>query len=291
MWLVYLLIAIVLWQGASGSNPHVFTVGNVTVQYLGQSGKMQIWPTSQNNSDNSYIRITMNKMEEVGTDTKNRINEFASSDFNWIGPSNVTFGNASAVETKFASTLTLHPSWDEVYFNMSTWIFEDEASINYTGKLMSVYPGEMKFTISIQNWPFDNAENNLTFGITMTMHSGENDTNDLQMTTDANGDQILSMNGKQIRAPKRLLCNGEEKEAGVNYTRDGNTLELNFLFGYCNGKIIYDPIVALTEYNMDNGSNSHWGTILAVVLSIICAGLVAVFCIRARSKKSGFQRL
>ena len=143
-------------NGTEGTSPGTWD-GGVSVQILGQSGKMRL-----SNSAGTEVKVEMNSIFEVseaGTNVglagpnagKHGRNTFANVAFTYdTEATRTSVDGVAADRINFQTTLL-----QTATLQISTWVFLGAGSINPTdSERWNVTSGSIKFSISIDDWPY-----------------------------------------------------------------------------------------------------------------------------------------
>ena len=99
----------------------------------------------------------------------------------WMSPSSVTLGGVATTAVTFKSVLSVgsgNPNTlPTALFNMTTYFFPSAASVPYGSTTLDVPANSLKFTASIEDWPFLGTNNSLTFGVDVKFKSRDGSEN------------------------------------------------------------------------------------------------------------------
>ena len=154
----------------------VTTDNGLAVKLLGQSCAIRI--TKQ---DNSSIQLSLDKLEEL--DSSGAIVQSSSplstTNFAWHGPTPSVLNDVPVTLFYVSSTLSIAGQTSAaqtavaIPFVFQVFIFNADGVITWAGQNWNVKKGQVKFTINIQNWPFQATSNRLRFGVCVKSNGGK----------------------------------------------------------------------------------------------------------------------
>ena len=152
------------------------TKGDNTFDFRGQSGQIAI-----SDSKKGSVSIKWKKIEEYSpSQTKvNYVNNFASQTFSWSNPVAMIVNGQNCSSVTLQSFLhARYNSSVTIPFNITTYLFETDATVFYGNITLTVPKNSIKFTINMNNWPFASPNNTLRFGATIEVKNkiGQNRT-------------------------------------------------------------------------------------------------------------------
>eukprot|EP01083_Nonionella_stella_P236238 829905_1 len=116
--------------------------------------------------DDRYVKIEGKDLVEYepnGDKSKNEISGF-SGEGEWISDGNAYDGINAEVQTFRAWGYKVGSDKVNVNITMQTVFFEQAGTVTVNGDFkQSVTETELKFTLSVINWPWESTENNVTF--------------------------------------------------------------------------------------------------------------------------------
>eukprot|EP01084_Bolivina_argentea_P025830 48030_1 len=299
-------------SGSKDSSSEDCSSNDWEVEYISSTARFQVYNPC--NSD-QFFKVEMTSLIEYNsnnTATSNAITSFNSIDGIWnnndIGDDNEYEGNIVLSNVFSAQNIIT----EGVNFVLETLFFVENGNIY--NKSIPITQYSLKWNVDISDWPFLNVNNTLRLCINTTTNNAERGIKDSSSSERSDKRTSHSSDSKDNNYKNKMNawnigdfelqtldyaeCDGAQiSQISVNVKdqKNGDIYERNicFDFDYCEGTIIYDPILS---YNMNSASNSGLtmggkvaiGFSVAIVLLII---FVVIFYCVYRKKCGKYQGL
>jgi len=266
---VVALLVVVCFAFAIAQNQQAST-DDVTVQFVGSSGKIKLFPS---NDSNSFIMVSQSKLTEM-TPSGNKVSansvNFVSEHLSWSAVTKTTNGSTTYYSTTYGgSSQSFSLGSATVTFSLTANLYQTSAVVPYGNSSVNVVSNSLKFSVSITGWPFNSNNNYLSYDITVEDKGGDQDGS---LETVDNG-QRVHLDGGYIEVPTTAIIDGVTKNINVTYTTVGQST-INFEFPHFSQSLYYDPTIV-----MDGMSGSNSNAAISVVPSILLLQLLAVLVV------------
>ncbi|KAL4228464.1 hypothetical protein ACF0H5_011511 [Mactra antiquata] len=235
------------------------TVGNITANVLGQSGKIRLYKWD-NVSDG--IVITFSAIAEL-TDAEEEIRahryySFAQLDFIFSDLENTTYMDSNVTVTKFSFSAQIPIGGNSANLKSEVFLFTEDGNITVAGEEVEVTEGTMKFNVEIDSWTFcDNCKQGnkdvtgalLDFDVEIKGASAPKETSP----------GVYDMgDGATVLVPRQVVYdNTTTKDMPTGYPKlevKGAKNIFTFRFERFNDSVFYDPTVDLGSDESGGGS-------------------------------------
>jgi hypothetical protein len=224
--------------------------GNVSLKVLGKSGNFQI------TNGSNFILFTLDRLQEVDSTGKQiqSVNPHVFKNaLNWgpVTPNVVIPGstvaatmvqlNASFVLNKPGKprTTTTAPA---ITFVLTVYIATESGTYTFANSTFPVNADDVKYTISVSNWPFVASANMLQFGLAMqTNTTGSTGTNIVKARTDSTSASV-AVGGAIINTPLSAIVDDQVTNNVLTSTY-GNGSGIQFNFPSFTKSLVYDPTI------------------------------------------------
>ncbi|RYE14853.1 MAG: hypothetical protein EOP45_19115 [Sphingobacteriaceae bacterium] len=229
-----------------------FANGTVSLKVLGKSGNFRIA------NGTKFILFTLDRLQEVDTTGKKvqSVNpQVFKSALNWgpVTPDVMIPGSTVAatmvqLNSSFVlgkpgndkTTTTTAPS--NITFNLTVYIAKESGTYIFANSTFPVNANDVKYTISVSNWPFVSTTNMLQFGLTMrTNTTGSTGTNTVKTKTNPTSASI-AVGGAIINAPLSAIIDDNVTNNVLTSTY-GNGSGIQFNFPSFAKSLVYDPTI------------------------------------------------
>jgi hypothetical protein len=245
------------------------SAGGITVDYVGRSGQFKI---VDDEDDGKFVRVDLRSLEETGSN--NRVSSFASQDYEWIGPDILTINGTNITRVEYDSTLRVSPgNGRTAEFNFVTEISEEPFTVEYGNETIEVAPGTLKFSFSLEGWPFESEDSRVVLALRLQSPNGG-----LDNTTEEDDEMMNNVvaDSFYLDAPSFAICNDDgvetQEDVGITYTRNGNNLIIEYDLPNC-PSIFYDPTIMVRDDFQPAGLGG------AAVAFIVIGSVVGVLAI------------
>lgn len=124
---------------------------------------------------NSALAISWSKLEEIDTNgdtTSNRVNSFSNLAGGWSNPTVVTRNGFQCTDVTLTTTFEVGAkgkkvSGTSVPFTLSACVYSTDATVTHGDYTYDVKKNHVKFTVTVEDWPFLNPANTLRFGASL----------------------------------------------------------------------------------------------------------------------------
>lgn len=276
--LLFLSASVLLFAAVmvSAQDPTFTTPGGYRATFNGNSGKMKLFPQSEEAS--KFIQLSWDKIVELDMEGEEvqSVKNFASQpDFVISGPEEIIYDAGSRGlynATRIILDATVQPTGARspsatAKFVVTVLAFKTDVTIPYGNTTVSVLRDNLKFTVDVNDWPFKSTTNSLTFGtkvLTPGSAKGNKKSADVYQFDSAN-----------LIVQDSAIVNGITT-VPVNTTLDqtGSNSIVMWSFPYFSQSLKYDPDFGFAS---DLGAASAGATgAAAIVLALLaaCAMLV-----------------
>jgi len=252
------------------------TANSVSVDLVGNSGKIKIYPSSDSNN---FIMISQDKLEETdntGNAVSGRSVNMASSLVNagWSNPSTVVLPSGIVyTQTWFTATFPL--GGNNVVFQLIAKLYQNDTTVQNGNTQVTVYRNSLKFDVNVTGWPaFGASTNTLNYGLDVSSKGGNNGAT---IVTKNNKKTVVFVNGL-MDMPSTAVVDGVANTP-ITVTLDGknNKQSVTFAFPAFTKGVQYDPVIC-------QGCPSSSGSVGVraagtTVASAVALAFVAMFCV------------
>jgi hypothetical protein len=215
-----------------------FVNDEITVQFLGHSGKFKLWRTQSGGDTN--IEVSFDKLEEVDMSGKKQASiNLATTDFAWENLGAVRYQGYDATEVMLTTTLS-----NGANLTVDSYIFQVDAKVIHGNTTYTVAKNHVKFTVIIHDWPFASTSNTLQFGCECKFKGGSKGFPDKLDPKNAN-EQKLVFGPGQIDIANKALVDGDEMKISPTIVSKGAFTGVTFEFPYFSSKLEYDPTLSV----------------------------------------------
>lgn len=225
--------------------------GTVSLKVLGKSGNFQI------TNGTNRILFTLDRLQEVDATGKliQSVNpHIFKTALNWGSPTPDTLIPGSTVTStmiQLNSTFTLDKpgkgkpgstqttTGTNISFALTVYIAEGSGSYTFADSSFPIKENDIKYTISVSNWPFASSANMLQFGLAMeTNATGTKSVKTLADTKSAS----VAVDGAVISSPLLAIIDDQITNRVLTSTYGSGT-GIQFSFPSFTKSLIYDPTV------------------------------------------------
>jgi hypothetical protein len=235
-------------------------VGNdVTVQFLGQSGKMKLYRT--NTAGNTNIEVSFDKLTELDDKDKaigGGIN-LASQVFEWSTPVEVKFQGFNTTKVTLISTLS-----NGARFNVTVYLYRQTGSIVHGNTTYTVLTDHVKFTVNIKSWPFGTTNNKLKFGIDCKFKGGKKSFFPDHGEPKNKNEQSVYFGAGQIDVSNKVIIDGVTRQIVPVIVNQGAFTGVELTFPHFNDQVDYDPTMAIGNFSFLSAPNPLLAALLAL---------------------------
>jgi hypothetical protein len=203
---------------------------------------------------------------------------FEDAEWNWTLPEDVVINGLRA--KNYSAPLQVKVGNSTARLSIHAIIFSDSGTIDYAGEKVAVYPGAVKLSYLVNNWPFKSSNSSLFYSLTVSS-SGQGVSND---------DLALKIGSGLFNASGLALVDGNVAEIKIRYIVDqdsenGTQAAIIFEFPYFNSSLYYDPISSLRSDEMQTSlipasvSAGSVSTLNAILLSAVLSFMIGNFFI------------
>jgi len=230
---------------------------------FGSSGQFAILPAS---GSGKWLKVKLRRLREIGAnETSDReVSGFGNHDFVWYGPYYTMINGVNATCMNFTDTFTVDSQ--QVKFSLTTVATPTEVDIPYGNETITVTADSLKFSVQIENWPFQSESNSLTFGINVeSKGQDKKGKGDESSTSGYKGKKMAFADG-DLNFPTTAVIDGVSQNIVVNATeaQNGGDLQVDFVFPYFSSYVYYDP-----EMSLSSDSNAAFSQVVTWGLQVI----------------------
>jgi hypothetical protein len=247
------------------SGDSVSEVGSSSMKgQFGSSGQFAIIPAS---GTGKWLKVKLRKLEEIGPDevgSDHEVSGFGNHDFVWNGPYYTLIDGVNATCMNFTDTFTVNSQ--EVTFALTTVVIPTDVEVPYGNETVTITANSLKFSVQIQNWPFQSTNNSLAWGITVeSKGQAEKGKGEEQDTSGYKGKKMAFADGS-LNFPTTAVIDGVSQDVVVNATeiKKGDGLQVDFEFPYFSSYVYYDP-----DMSLDSDSNAALTQVVAWGLQLL----------------------
>lgn len=211
------------------------TSHGVTVQFLGQSGKMKVYQGESN------LEISFDKLVEVDGDKEvgSGIN-MASQEFVWSTPITVFVNGANTTKIAFNATFS-----NGAKLEVISWVYHQTGSVTSGNKTVTVQRDHVKFSVLISSWPFAKDSNKLSFGCEVKFKGGNGKFAD-KMEKGKDSSKTVVGPGT-IDVLDTAIVDGVSTQITPTLVTKGAYTGIAFLFPKFDNQVDYDPVFGLNN--------------------------------------------
>lgn len=220
----------------ASANDRTVSTSGVTVDFVGQSGKVKLYPNSE---PGRFVMISMDRLDEVDDDgnTVQSARNFASTDFTWN-----TRWLSTGVEVRFETDVPVGtgsnpPSAD---FKMITFLSNQTESVRlYNTTFNTTVPAhELKFTVIVENWPWQSSDNKLQFGAEVKAKQSSSEDG---LEPSLKDGQFYFGSGLVLKTDATALVDGTSEPVSTSGSSNGNKFTVSWEFPHFDSRLEYDP--------------------------------------------------
>jgi hypothetical protein len=225
---------------AFAADQRIVTSNGNTFDFVGWSGQIKITPSATKNAA-KWIKSSWDKIYEVdanGNEIPSTGVQLASTDFIWTEPVTTVFPLTGdlADMTTLAATLR-----NGALFNVTCWVFNQTTYIINGENTQTISVSAVKYSISLQNWPWSTNAVSLTFGARVQSKGGRNM---LDVHANQTAEQYLVTYGiGGIQSLMTAYYDGVEGPVTVSASESNAAVEIKWIFDKFQNTLVYDPVL------------------------------------------------
>jgi hypothetical protein len=246
----------------------VSILGDVTIQFVGNSGKLIVYNTK---TPNETLEAGFGQITEYQPDGKKvgrTQTNLGPGDFDWTDPQDAVINGYKAKRITTQSNLR-----GQGLFAITAFIFSEDAKVVHGQTEYSIPKNSLKFSIKIGNWKWDAAGN--TLQMTMDYRSSTKKPSNPDVLVKKNaGESVIELGSGTLTIASRALVDGQEVDINPELTRTGPARSVQLHFPHFTDGVDYDPTLAAAPLSPDQGLTGDSTRLLPSLLTVLVCALL-----------------
>lgn len=221
----------------------------------GSKGNMVRFCLDDDEDCNHMMQMKLNRLFEVdenGNGVSNKAQNFNAADYSWSDPEykvdDADNSSIISVRERMDARVRVGKPNDNMFtnFSMTVEVFFSDTIIPYANDTINITAGEMKFSIEIEDWPWKDTSNFLSFGTKVKVKTRLG--NDIQGNAIDRlelGNRFELGDDMFIDSPYPVILDYNNIAQTVVETGnlDGDGIEIDWTFPHFNENLYYDPVM------------------------------------------------
>ena len=241
--------------------------GGIWAKVLGQSGKIDLAPSSNVASDLNRVRIQIEALRQLdsagntlgsGGNSKHSFNSFATQDFTFGDLEDTTYGGVKCIKLPFTSTLGPGSKVE-----IQIFMFKENGTIAVGGETFAVTNSTMKFNVKLSDWVWcsNNGDCKGTDGVGASVELDISVTSKEQAKKTADAGKVYSLGGgAHMRLSSKIQIDGAsswtEMTTAPALIGSNTTSKFTLKFPKFTTSVLYDPDITYASGTSGAGSGS-----------------------------------